>query len=221
MRWEIDTHVVTAERGESGKFIVRIDGRVAAKPMGEGDDRRDLIVGGVPYTLMRAGETFDLVRGRSADAETVLAHSDTPLALEHARSFVQHLPIFIYLFLVVAVVGMVWYAARDRTADDSKARVERLLREMAAGTDASTEIAVRVWARNGKSLDGQELAWAARTFPQWRKAKEVPPWFNDYKVTGVEVLKGEHTPTAIVTFTVNGKDYKARVPKDLPISWAD
>ena len=221
MRWEIDKHVVTAERGESGKFIVRVDGRVAAKPMGEGDDRRDLTVGAVPYTLVRAGESFDLVHGRSAEAEAVLAHSDAPLALPRGRNILEHLPIFIYLFLVVAVVGMVWYAARDRTADIARERVEKLLHEMAAGTQGDEQRAIFLWARNGKSLDSQEFSWAARNFPKWRQEKEMPPWFSDYKVTGVELLKGERIPTAIVTFTVNGKSYKARVPKDLPISWAD
>jgi hypothetical protein len=44
---------------------------------------------------------------------------------------------------------------------------------------------------------------------------------GDYKMVSSTEIKGEKVPTAIVTFILEGTQYRVRVPKDLPITWEE
>src|SRR5688572_12925254 len=92
--WNINVdgreHFVSIERGENEKDVIRVNGRVAAKPLMAAESERGISVGGVPYTIRRTGpDAFDLVQDewsaaaeRSRDtASAVLAHAgETPLS---------------------------------------------------------------------------------------------------------------------------------------------
>jgi len=232
--WDVEVegkeYVVTIERGESGKDVVRVNGRVAAKPIGADEERREVSIAGMPYVLTRNGDSYDLTLDEEAaalahartleTANVVLAHGDAPVQMQR-DSFFEHLPKLGYIVLIALIGGMVWYMARDRYDSDAKERVRIILREMAPGTGATEQFAITFWAKNRKTLDTQEMSWAVDNFTRWRREKELNHKFADYAVTDVKVLKEETVPTAIVSFTVDGKPYKVRVPKDQPIRWEE
>ena len=56
-------------------------------------------------------------------------------------------------------------------------------------------------------------------FDRWRQKKDLYRQIGEYSVIDSKVVEGEKVPTAIVRFTIEGKEYRVRVPKDLPISW--
>src|SRR3954469_20935265 len=107
---------VTVWRGENGKDVVRVNGRVAAKPIAPDESERAVDVSGRMYTLRRQGaDKFDLQGGdvsanmspgalarelrkrdETIDAFAVLAGSNAPVAIT-PDSFFKRLPIFGWL----------------------------------------------------------------------------------------------------------------------------
>jgi hypothetical protein len=68
--WQVEgvgqDYEVTVVRGENGKDVVRVNGRVAAKPMAPEETERAVEVGGRTYVLRRQGaDKFDLQCGDS------------------------------------------------------------------------------------------------------------------------------------------------------------
>ncbi|PYQ59467.1 MAG: hypothetical protein DMF58_11510, partial [Acidobacteria bacterium] len=103
-KWNVDVdgqdYVVTVDRGENGKDIVRINGRVAAKPISAEEKHRSINVGGSAYILQRlSADKYDLHLGEAStpvksplalareirerdeaiDAMSVLAGSNAPV----------------------------------------------------------------------------------------------------------------------------------------------
>lgn len=54
-------HHITVDCDEqTGKTAIRVDGRMATKPLSPGEDERELLLGGTLYLLTRQGSDFDL-----------------------------------------------------------------------------------------------------------------------------------------------------------------
>jgi hypothetical protein len=230
--WNIDVdgreHFVSVERGENNKDIIRINGRVAAKPLGAEERERGISVGGVPYTLTRKGDGFELVQDpwavaperNRAVAAAVLAHSeDTPLSW--LRSVAKEkLPLLGWISIVAFVAIILVYATGDNYEELAGKRVDEVLREMRTADHLRMQFAVTVWAKNRRALDSQEMSWASDHFDKWQKEKGLyKKAFTDFEVLESKVLEDSPKPTAIVTFRIEKEQYRVRVPKDAPITW--
>lgn len=232
-KWDVDvngqTYAVTIDRAENGKDMVRINGRVAAKPIGAEENSRPITVAGWPYTLKRINaNTYDLeanevsadaARARTLEtANTVLAHANAPVSLQR-DSFFTHLPKFGYLFVVLGVVGLMYMLKSPSYDKVAFQRVNRVLSEM--HSEKSSQFAVTFWAKNKKILDTGEMSIASDNFDRWRRAKDLYRQVGDYHVIESKMVDDEKTPTAIVRFVLEGKEYRVRVPQDRPITWED
>jgi hypothetical protein len=239
-KWDVEVngqdYAVTIERAENGKDVVRIDGRVATKPIGPEEKDRSINVGGSSYILRRQGaEKYDLQAGEPAAAKSPLAlareirqrddalntlhsiaASKTPIAIEK-DSFFKRLPVFGWLAIVAAVGVMLYLASGPSYSKIALERVNRLLSEM--HSEKTSQFAVTFWFKNKKVLDSTEMSIASDRFDKWRQQKDLYRQVGDYKVIDSKMVDGEKVPTAIVRFTLEGKEYRVRVPKDLPISW--
>jgi hypothetical protein len=241
-QWNVDVdgrdYFVSVDRAENGKDVVRIDGRVAAKPIGPEEKDRAITIGGCPYALKRLGaDKYDLELGEASaaptksplalakeirerdeaiDAMSVLAGSKAPVALQK-DSFFKRLPSVGWL-VIVAAVGLMMYMLMPPSYDKiAKERVNRVLSEMHA--EKTSQFAVTFWFKNKKILDNTEMSIASDAFDKWRQKKDLYRQVGDFSVIDSKVVEGEKVPTAIVRFMLEGKEYRVRVPKDLPISW--
>jgi hypothetical protein len=222
-------YVVTIERTPNGKDSVRVNGRIAAKPIDQAEEEQTFSVGGQPYIVRRIGkESFEILeddwatapqRAKST-ADAALTHaSDSPLPM--AKQAATTLPL-IGWGAVVAMLGLVLlYAARgksyERVASD---RVLEVLENMKSGRNVEMQFAVTIWTKNKRRLDLQEMSWGSDHFDRWRQEKGLyQKAFTKFEIISSEMVKGQSIPTAIVTFKIEGDLYKVRVPKDLPISW--
>ena len=238
-KWDVEVngqdYAVTIERAENGKDVVRIDGRVATKPIGPEEKDRSINIGGNPYILRRQGaDKYDLQAGQAVvksplalareirerdDALNALgsvAESKAPIAMEK-DPFFKRLPAFGWLAIVAAVGVMLYLASGPGYNKIALERVNRLLSEM--HSEKTSQFAVTFWFKNKKVLDSTEMSIASDRFDKWRQQKDLYRQVGDYKVIDSKMVDGEKVPTAIVRFTLEGKEYRVRVPKDLPISW--
>jgi len=221
---------VTVERLPNGRDAIRINGRIAAKPMDQGDAECSVAVGGVPYTIHRRGkDAFEIVEDPLAQAiqrtrstaNTVLAKSSSS-PLPFLKSSMIRGPVIAW-GLVVLVAGLLIFWAKgpgyDKLAGE---RVDKILHDMHSGKDVEMQFSVTLWAKNKRVLEQTEMNLAMDHFDKWRQAKGIyGKAFSSYKIVKSETLKEEKNPTAIVTFTIEDKEYKVRVPKDEEITWAD
>jgi len=242
--WDVEVngqdYSVSVERAVNGKDVVRVNGRVATKPIGPGEKDCSINIGGYPYILRRQGaDNYDLQvakataatksplalareiqeRDDAVNALGVLAESQAPVALER-DPFFKRLPSFGWLIIVAAVAAMIVYAAAGPSYNKvALARVNRVLSEM--HSEKTSQFAVTFWFKNKKILDTTEMSIASDGFDRWRQKKDLYRQVGDYSVIDSKVIDGEKVPTAIVRFTLEGKEYRVRVPKDLPISWEE
>lgn len=238
--WNVDVdgreYVVSVDRAENGKDVVRVDGRVAAKPISSEEKDRSISVGGCPYSLRRlSADKYDLnlasaaptksplalakeirERDEAIDAMSVLASSQAPVALQK-DSFFKRLPSFGWL-VIVAAVGLMMFMLMPRSYDKiAKERVNRVLSEMHA--EKTSPFAVTFWFKNKRALETTEMSIASDGFDKWRQKKDLYRQVGDFSVIDSKMVDGEKVPTAIVRFMLEGKEYRVRVPKDLAISW--
>jgi hypothetical protein len=236
--WDVEVngqdYAVTVERAENGKDVVRVNGRVAAKPIAGEEKERGITIGGQPYVLRRQGEKYDLhaatksplalakeiqERDDAVNALGVLADSQAPVALER-DPFFKRLPSFGWVVIVAAIAAMIIYAAAGPSYKKvALQRVTRVLSEM--HSEKTSQFAVTFWFKNKKMLDTTEMNIASDGFDRWRQKKDLYRQVGDYSVIDSKVVDGEKVPTAIVRFVLEGKEYRVRVPKDLPISWEE
>jgi len=238
--WELEvagrSYAVSVERGENGKDVVRVDGRIATRPMAPEDEERTVNIGSAAYVVRRRGaDEFDLdfdgpalsthsatftAPGRTTDAGlAILAQSDAPVALQQ-DSFFKRLPMAAYAAIVVVVGGMLLYMAKGPSYEKvALARVERVLSEMHA--EKTSQFAVTFWFKDKKILPLAELSIASNGFDKWRQQKDLYRKVGEYHVIEAKIVDGEKVPTAIVRFNLEGTEYRVRVPKDLPISWEE
>ncbi len=232
--WDVEVggvdYSVSVDRSENGKDVIRVGGRVIARPMGADESERQILVGGAPYVVKRTGpNTFDLevdqaaadLRARTLETgRTVLAHGKAPLGLTHDTS-PSRLPWIMVAIVVVAFGVIAFIGLIPRYDRDAKARVTQVLHEMQDPSHGETSLGISLWAKNRRNLDSGELAGASNQFDNWRKEKDIYRQVGPFTVDKVEELKGEAIPTVIVTFTLEGKQYKVRVPKDRQITWEE
>jgi len=240
--WDVEVngqdYAVSVHRAENGKDVVRVNGRAAAKPIGPADKECAINIGGYPYVLRRTGaDAYDLQiakataatksplalareiqeRDNAINALGVLAESQAPVALEK-DPFFKRLPSFGWLVIVAAIAAMIVYAAAGPSYKKvALERVTRVLSEM--HSEKTSQFAVTFWFKNKKILDTAEMNIASDGFDRWRQKKDLYRQIGEYSVIDSKVVEGEKVPTAIVRFTIEGKEYRVRVPKDLPISW--
>ena len=242
--WDVDVngqvYAVSVERAENGKDVVRINGRVATKPIGPEEEDRSITVGGWPYILRRQGaDKFDLQAGEASavavkspralareigkrdDALTalgILAESKAPLALS-GDPFFKRLPVFGWIAVVGLIAGMLYFATGPSYKKISVQRVKRVLSEM--HEMKGSPFAVTFWFKNKQILDNTEMSIASDSFDRWLQKKDLYRKVGEFEILDAELVKGEATPTAIVHFKLEGNEYRVKVPKDLPISWIE
>jgi hypothetical protein len=109
--------------------------------------------------------------------------------------------------------------------DVAQKRVENVLNGMRQGTEASNpkvETAMAMWAQNAfRITDRDRLSWASDNFDKWRNKKKMYRKIGEFTIDKVELVPNSPEETAIVTFTLEGKEYKVNVPKDHAISWVN
>lgn len=221
---------VTVERLPNGRDAIRINGRIAAKPMDSGDAECCISVGGIPYTITRRGkDDFSIeedplaqaiARNRSS-ANTVMAKSKgSPLPM--LRSSILRGPVIAWGLVVVVAGLLIFWAKGPGYEKLAGERVDKILHDMMSGRETEMQFSVTLWFKNKRVLDQTDMNIAMSHFDKWRQEKGIygKP-FSDYKIISSELLKEEKNPTAIVTFTIEGTQYKVRVPKDDEISWAE
>jgi hypothetical protein len=221
---------VTVERLPNGKDAIRVNGRIAAKPMDPAEAECPITVGGVPHMITRRGkDSFEIeedplaqAMARNRDtANTVLAQSGQT-AVRVRKSSPLTAPMVGWA-VVVIVAGLLIFWAKgpgyDKIAAD---RVDKILRDMQSGRETEMQFSVTLWAKNKKVLEQTEMNIAMNHFDRWRQEKGIygKP-FSSYKIVKSEIVKDETNPTAVVTFTIEDTEYKVKVPKDAEISWVD
>lgn len=226
--WEIGEHGnvrrVTIERGENGKHVIRIDGRVAARPLDTNEVERELRIDNAFYVVRRVGEEFalDLIApANPAAMHAAVAAESLGAAGIGARARTVRWGTYLWV-AVVAMVGLLLYrGVGPNYARQAEDRVELLLSEMALGTGPQESLAIGIWARNTRMLSTDELGWAVGVFPDFRNAKNLRRKFSDWKVLSSEMVEGAEVPTAIVSIEVEGRPLKMMVPERKPITWVD
>jgi hypothetical protein len=229
--WEIDldgaTHTVTVERSEAGKDVIRVDGRVAAKPLGSDEDERFISVAGYSYLVRRVDDSFEL---DVADAQVateanvrlgqaVLASSKTaPIQARKSSGIIGK--IIVWGGIVGAVAMLMLMLQPPSYEKIARARVHHMLDEMKSGRGVEMQFAICLWQRNVKVLDNNEMGYASDNFDKWRREKELyNKGFTKFGIISSKVLKEESVPTAIIGFSLDGVEYLVRVPDKKPISW--
>jgi hypothetical protein len=221
---------VSVERLPNGRDAIRINGRIAAKPMDPGDAECCVSVGGVPYTIKRRGrDEFAIEEDPLAQAQVrtqttakaVVAHSiDSPLPF--LKSSILRGPVIAWSLVVIVAGILIFWAKGPSYEKLASERVDKVLHDMMPGKEIEMQFSVTLWAKNKRVLEQTEMNIAMNHFDRWRQAKGIygKP-FSSYKIVSSELVKEDKNPTAIVTFTIEDKEYKVRVPKDDEISWAD
>lgn len=229
--WQIEldgkTHAVTVERSEAGKDVIRVDGRVAAKPLNPEENERFINVGGWSYVVTRDKDDFaldvaDEQVARDANmrmGQAVLASSKTaPISARKSSGLVGKA--IVWGSIVAAVLMLVMMMQPPSYEKVARARVHHMLDEMKTGRGEDMQFAIGLWARNVKVMDNNEFSTASDKFDAWRREKDLyKKGFTKFEITSSKVLKDEATPTAIISFSLDGTEYTVRVPDKQMISW--
>jgi hypothetical protein len=241
--WQVEVdgqaYDVTVVRGENGKDVVRVNGRVAAKPIAPDEKERAIEVGGRTYVLRRQGaDKFELQGGSASaamspaalarelrkrddtmNAFAVLAESNAPVAIT-PDSFFKRLPIVGWVVIVALIGGMMVYMAAGPSYDKvATQRVKMMLTDI--HTSKGSSLGLKYWYNNNRPVDTAELMRASDNFDHWRQNNGLYRQIGEFQIVDAEVVKGEATPTAIVRFKIEGIEHRVKVPKDLPITWIE
>jgi hypothetical protein len=213
---------ITVEPTETGKDVIRVDGRTASRPLTPEEQERVFDVDGHRFAVHRApdGFTIDQIPEPAGHSAPVRPHAATPpVALPDFR--LAQLTRFWWVG-IIAAVALLMYFAFPSYADDASKRVEAILLDLKDGPSAESAVSTGVWARNVRSMDANELSGANNLFTRWRNEKDFnfPKGFSQYRIVDADEVEGE-VPTAVVTFEVEGTTYRVLVPERRPISWAD
>jgi len=206
-------HVVTVDRSETGKDVIRIDGRVAARPLGEDEPSRRIVIDGTPHLLRRVEDGFEL---DLSDIEEPEFH--VPVAsLPDPHRFWRVVMVIAFL-----VVGGVTYAFFPTYQRQAASRVRQMLTNMSEGKNSEkAETAIALWAKGQNRISATELGWAISHYPDFQNAKNLRRTFTSWEVLDTEGVDDAERPTAIVTVEVEGQRMRMLVPDKMPISWAE
>jgi hypothetical protein len=241
--WSVDSegqlYEISVTRAENGKDVLRVNGRVAAKPISPEEPDLEIVVGGRTFILYRQGpDKFDLEEGvaptvpkspaalareiakrdDTLNAMTVLGESNAPLAMS-ADPFFKRLPIFGWVAIAAVIAGMMYYAVGPSYQKVATQRVSHLLTEMHESKGSS--LAVKLWYNNKRNVEMSELMRASDNFDRWRQEKDLYRAIGEFTIVGAKDVDGTAVPTAIVHVVIEGNEYRVKVPKDLPITWAE
>lgn len=221
---------ITIDHAESGKDVIRVDGRTVARPLNAEEQERVFAIDGFRYTLRReaGGFVVDQIAEPQAHAAAdayanpaVLTGNPDAFGLVPDRKFAA---LHRYWWVAVVIgIGVMVYFMVPRYEKDAAFRVETMLADLKDGIDAESSLATSIWARNVRGMDSGELSSANNQFTRWRNERDF--WyekgFATYKVIASQVVEGAEVPTAIVTFEIDGDQYKVLVPERRPIAWAE
>jgi hypothetical protein len=172
--WSVDSegqlYEISVTRAENGKDVLRVNGRVAAKPITPDETEIQLVVGGRAFVLYRQGpDKFDLQEGvfstaarrpaalareianrdDTLNAMTVLAEGNAPLVMS-ADPFFKRLPMLGWVAIAAVIAGMLFYIAAgpsyQKVATSASAAI---LTEMHDSKGAS--LAVKLWYNNKRT----------------------------------------------------------------------
>lgn len=241
--WSVDSegqlYEISVTRAENGKDVLRVNGRVAAKPIAPEEAEIEIVAGGRTFVLYRQGaDKFDLQEGGfssdtkspaalareiakrddTLNAMTVLGESNAPLVMS-ADPFFKRLPLFGWVAIAAVIAGMMYYAIGPSYQKVATQRVKNLLTEMHESKGSS--LAVKLWYNNKRLVDMAELMRASDNFDRWRQQKDLYRQIGAFTVISTDDVKGTALPTAIVRVVIEGAEFRLKVPKDLPITWVD
>jgi hypothetical protein len=237
-RWNVTVggreRQVSVDHGESGKDVIKVDGRTVARPLTPQEQERIFAIEGVQYAVRRAegGFTIDLLSEPAPEAAPPPQGGRVPSPGElpaDAHAAALGVPSFnfsnLYRFWwvgVVIAVALLMYMLVPSYPDDAAKRVMDILQDLKAGVDAESHLSTTLWARNVRNMDQMELNAAVNQFTAWRREKDFfyEKGFTNYKIIESEEIEGE-VPTARVTFEIEGDRYTVIVPERRPIRWAD
>jgi hypothetical protein len=208
------SYAVSLARMGNGKLAVRVNGRVAAKPIAPDE---------VECVFDLAGATCTLSRERSGEFELIVQQPMPALPQGPASrigfSFIAP------RYLVWGFVGLLftaplfWVMAGTSYEKRAKRRVENVLTGMSEAPHSAT---IGLWARDARNLsDSNELSWASDQFDRWRFAAGLAETIKSWTILDVTPVKDAEIPTVIVRVTIDGKALSMKVPERMPISWAD
>jgi hypothetical protein len=227
--WDIELasriHTITVEPTENNKEMIRLNGRTVAKPLTPDESEREFRIEGAVYAVRRTHDGYELeertpLTGNASPFVEVEMAAMRPPGL---ASLLENIRLSRLLWIaIVAIVGFtLWWAVGPNYEKAAAQRVELLLAEMSLGPGPQEDLAIGIWARNARTLDSQELAWAVGKFPDFRRAKDLRRKFTEWKVVQSEEIEGADVATAIVTIEVEGKRFQMLVPERRPISWVN
>jgi hypothetical protein len=221
---------ITVERMPNGKDVIRINGHVAAKPISPGEAGMVISAGGQAYMVNRSGpDTYTLHRDESADAhartretaQAILAHAPTRIA-STGPQLSRLLPLVGWAAVVVSLAVVLLWAVPKSYDKLAAQRVRLMLIEMKVGKNADYRRGILLWGKAPYSMDSQELNWASNGFDKWRREKGLyDKPFTNFEVTSSTIVEGTKVPTAIVTFLIEGTEYKVRVVRGAPMTWEE
>jgi hypothetical protein len=197
----------------NGKLAVRVNERVAAKPIAPDEVER---------VFNLAGATCTLSRERSGEFNLIVEQPLPELSQEPASridfSFIAP-RYFVWGFVALLFAApLFWVMAGTSYEKRAKRRVENVLTGMSEAPHSAT---IGLWARNARSLDSNELSWASDQFDRWRFAAGLADTIKSWTILDVTAVKDAQVPTVIVRVTIDGKALSMKVPERMPISWAD
>lgn len=215
---------ISVVHAESGRDVVRVDGRTVARPLTAEEQERVFAIDGFRYAVRRErdGFTVDAIVEPDPLAPPPEAWASVGAhALGAPDRRLGKLTQYWWIGIVAAVALLMYFALPSYAKEASK-RVETMLLDLKDGAGAESSIATTIWARNVRSMDANELSSANERFNGWRRAKnfQYAGGFSKYRIIDAKKVDGA-IPTALVTFEVDGAEYRILVPERQPISWAD
>lgn len=230
---ELDGRVyrVTVERSETGKDVVRVDGRVATKPIAPEEDERGVTIGNRAYIVRRTGrDAYELVEDEFAlPPQSFTPAQRGPATHEVRKAAGLSGPNYFGLFLKIAVaavviglLGGIYTLINPGYKKQARQRVSLMLSDMKSGANVDMQFSIGYFYLNKRVLDRDEMNIGSDKFDKWRNEKDIynKP-FKEFKILDATLEKDAAVETAIVTFTLDGKEYKVRVPKNQTMSWAE
>ncbi len=208
-------HSVTVDDTGNGKAVLRVDGRMVARPLAEEEAERTFTLDGFSYRVTRSADgTFELLEDEWAPPPPPPSAG----APDFGGSIIGARAILWAFIAVLAISPLVWYTVTHTYSRRARHRVEEMLAGMQASPDQST---IGLWARDTHHLaDIGELSAASDKFDNWRTAKGIEKPISLFHVITVNDVPSSEVPTVEIRVVIDARDLVMVVPERRPISWA-